>query len=197
MPMMFPRRPLALVPTVLCAVLAPGVVLAEPVKYDYAELAFAADGDLRGGSLRGSIDFGEAGDSGLYLHGTAFPLSGDEDGVDADRRVIDVGAGYRHAIGDFWAVEGEIAWRDDQIERNGVDLGDADGLRLSVGIRGSVSERVEIRALAGAFDAGDRGSEFVGEVGVHVLATQRVGFTTDVQFGDGGEVLRIGMRVRF
>ena len=83
------------------------------------------------------------------------------------------------------------------LERNGINVGDASGARLSVGIRGSVSERVEIRALAGAFDAGDRGREFVGEVGVHVLATQRIGFTTDVQFGDGGEVLRIGMRVRF
>jgi hypothetical protein len=194
---MFPRRPLALASPLLCAVLAPGVVLAEPVRYDYAEIALAGDDDLFGGSLRGSIDFGEAGDSGLYLHGTAFSLSGDENGIDADRRVIDVGLGYRQAIGDFWAVEGEIAWRDDALERNGVDLGDAGGARLSVGIRGSVSERVEIRAMAGAFDAGDRGSEFVGEVGVHVLATQRVGFTTDVQFGDGGEVLRIGMRVRF
>ncbi len=197
MPKIFLRRPLALVPTVLCAALAPGAVLAEPVRYDYAELAFAADGDLRGGSLRGSIDFGEAGGSGLYLHGTAFSLSGDEEAFEVDRRVIDAGVGYRHAIGDFWAVEGEIAWRDDQLERNGVDLGDAGGARLSVGIRGSVSERVEIRAMAGAFDAGDRGTEAVGELGVHVLATQNVGFTTDVQFGDGGEVLRIGVRVRF
>jgi hypothetical protein len=197
MPKTASRRPPALVSGALMLALTPLALRAEPVTYDYAEIAYAADGDLRGGSLRGSIDFGEAGESGLYLHGTAFSLSGDEGGIDADRRVIDVGAGYRRAIGDFWAVEGEIAWRDDRRERNGVDLGDAGGARLSVGIRGSVSERVEIRAMAGAFDAGDRGSEFVGELGVHVLATQRVGFTTDVQFGDGGEVLRIGLRVRF
>lgn len=197
MPIPSARRPFALVPTLLCTALASGITLAEPVRYDYAEIAAAGDDDLLGGSLRGSVDFGEAGGSGLYLHGTAFSLSGDDGGIDADRRVIDAGLGYRQAIGDFWAVEGEVAWRDDALERNGINVGDASGARLSVGIRGSVSERVEIRALAGAFDAGDRGREFVGEVGVHVLATQRIGFTTDVQFGDGGEVLRIGMRVRF
>ena len=197
MPMIPARRPLALKPALVCAVLAPAAVFAEPVRYDYAELAFAADGDLRGGGLRGSVDFGEAGESGLYLHGTAFSLSGDEAGVDLDRRVIDAGLGYRHAIGDFWAVEGELAWRDDQRERNSVDLGDAGGARLSIGVRGSVSERVELRAMAGAFDAGARGTEAVGEVGLHVYATTRVGFTTDVQFGNGGEVLRIGVRVRF
>lgn len=196
MPITFARRPLALVPTLLCAAFAPAV-FAEPVSYDFVEGAVAGDDDLLGGSLRGSVDFGEAGGSGLYLHGTAFSLSGDEGAFEVDRRVIDVGVGYRHAIGDFWAVEGELAYRDDQIERNGIDLGDAGGARLSVGVRGSVSERVEIRAMAGAFDAGDRGSELVGEVGMHVYATQSVGFTTDVQFGDGGEVLRIGMRVRF
>lgn len=197
MPIIPARRSPALTPTLVCAALAPAAVFAEPVRYDYAELAFAADGDLRGASLRGSVDFGEAGESGLYLHGTAFSLSGEEGRVDLDRRVIDAGLGYRHAIGDFWAVEGELAWRDDQRKRNGMDLGDAGGARLSIGVRGSVSERVELRAMAGAFDAGDRGTETVGEVGLHVYATTRVGFTTDVQFGDGGEVLRIGVRVRF
>lgn len=197
MPNVFARRPPALMPAFLCAALAPAAVFAEPVRYDYAELALGADGDLRGGGLRGSVDFGEAGESGLYLHGTAFTLSGEERGVDLDRRVIDAGLGYRHAIGDFWALEGELAWRDDQRKRNGVDLGDAGGARLSIGVRGSVSERVELRAMAGAFDAGDRGTETVGEVGLHVYATTRVGFTTDVQFGDGGEVLRVGVRVRF
>lgn len=191
------RRWSALTPVLVGAVLAPAAALAEPVRYDYAELAFAADDDLRGGSLRGSVDFGEPGGSGLYLHGTAFSLSGDDVGGDLDRRVIDAGVGYRQAIGDFWAVEGELAWRDDRRERAGIDLGEADGARLSVGVRGSVSERVELRAMAGAFDAGARGTETVGEVGLHVYATSRVGFTTDVQFGDGGEVLRIGVRVRF
>ena len=117
--------------------------------------------------------------------------------MDLDRRLVDAGLGYRHAIGDFWAIEGELAWRDDHRERAGIDLGDAGGARLSVGVRGSVSERVELRAMAGTYDAGARGTETVGEVGLHVYATARMGFTTDVQFGDGGEVLRIGVRVRF
>lgn len=197
MPLILARRHSALSPVLVLSALGPGVASAEPVRYDYAELAFAADGDLRGASLRGSVDFGEVGGSGLYLHGTAFSLAGDEAGVDRDRRVIDAGLGYRRAIGDFWAVEGELAWRDDRRERGGIDLGDADGGRLSIGVRGSVSERVELRAMAGAFDAGVRGIETVGELGVHVYATTRVGFTTDVQFGDGGDVLRIGVRVRF
>jgi len=186
---------LAPIPVLLA--LAPSAARAEAVNYDYAELAFAGDGDVRGGSLRGSIDFGVAGGSGWYAHGSAYSVSGDDGAADVERRVIDVGAGYRHAIDDFWAVEGEVAWRDEALERNRVDLGDAGGMRLSVGVRGSVSERVEIRAMAGAFDAGDRGTDAVGELGVHVYATRNVGFTTDVQFGDGGEVLRIGVRVRF
>ena len=197
MPMIPVHRLPAMTPVLFCAALAPAAVLAEPVRYDYADLALAGDGDLRGASLRGSVDFGEPGESGWYAHGSAFSLSGDEDGIDVERRAIDVGAGYRHAIGDFWALEGELAWRDDAVERNRIDLGDAGGVRVSVGVRGSVSERVELRAMAGAFDAGDRGTEAVGEVGVHVYATPRLGFTTDVQFGEGGEVLRIGMRVRF
>ena len=197
MPMIPVCRPAALMLACVAAAMAPAVAVAEPVRYDYAELSFAADGDLRGGGLRGSVDFGEAGASGLYLHGMAFALTGGEDGIDVDRRVADVGLGYRHALGDFWALEGELAWRDDRRERAGIDLGEADGLRLSVGVRGSVSERIELRAMAGAFDAGVRGTETVGEVGLHVYATTRVGFTTDVQFGDGGEVLRVGVRVRF
>jgi hypothetical protein len=202
MPTTVPRRPRgpaprALASAVLLFALAPLAALAEPVRYDFAEIAYAGDGDLRGASLRGSLDFAEAGESGWYAHGSAVSLSGDEDGIDVDRRRIDVGAGYRHALGDFWAAEAELAWRDDAVERAGIDVGDASGVRLSVGVRGSVSERVELRAMAGAFEAGDRGTETVGELGVHVYATTRVGFTADVQFGDEGEVLRIGVRVRF
>jgi hypothetical protein len=193
MPNRLPHRPLA----ALLIACAPALALAEPVRYDYAELAFAGDSDLRGASLRGGFDFAEAGDSGFYLQGHAFSLSGEEGAIDVDRRVFDAGVGYRHAIGDFWALEGELAYRDDTRERRGFADDEARGARLSVGVRGSVSERVEIRAVAGAFDAGDRGTETVGEVGVHVYATTRLGFTTDVQFGDGGEVLRIGVRVRF
>lgn len=191
------RRWPVLMPAFVGAALTPAAVSAEPVRYDYAELAFAVDDDLRGGSLRGSVDFGEAGGSGFFAHGSAFALSGEAAGVGLDRRLIDAGIGYRHAIGDFWAIEGELAWRDDHRERAGIDLGDAGGARLSVGVRGSVSERVELRAMAGTYDAGVRGTETVGEVGLHVYATARMGFTTDVQFGDGGEVLRIGVRVRF
>lgn len=197
MPMIPVRRPSALTLACVAAAMAPVVAFAEPVRYDYAELSFAADGDLRGGGVRGSVDFGEAGASGLYLHGMAFALAGDEDGIDVDRRVVDVGLGYRHALGDFWALEGELTWRDDDRERAAIHRDDARGARLSVGVRGSVSERVELRAMAGAYDAGTRGTDTVGEVGLHVYATSRVGFTTDVQFGDGGEVLRIGVRVRF
>lgn len=186
----------------LLACFAPAAAKAEAVKYDYAELSVAGDDDLLGGSLRGSVDFGEAGGSGVYLHGHAFALSGEAGALDVERRGVDAGVGYRHAIGDFWALEAELAWRRDEFERSGFGSGavlvdDARGARLSVGARGSVSERVEVRVLAGAFDAGERGTDFVGEVGLHVLATTHVGFTTDVQFGDGGEVLRIGVRVRF
>ena len=184
------------------ALLAPAAALAEPVKYDFIEGFAAGDGDVFGGGLRGSLDFAEAGGSGLYLHGSLIEASGEENDSDVSRRGFDLGVGYRHAIGDFWAVEGELAFRDDDIKRRGLGRAtvfedDASGARLSAGVRGSVSERVEIRALAGVFDAGDRGRELVGEVGAHVLVSQNVGITTDVLFDDVGEVLRIGVRVRF
>lgn len=190
-----PRRPIA--PILLGIALAPAALRAEPLRYDFIELAAAGDGDARGASLRGSFDFAEAGGSGLYLHGVAYGLSGEDGAFDIDRRGFDAGVGYRRAIGDFWALEGELAFRDDRFERNGVDGDEARGLRLSVGARGGISERVEVRALAGAFDAGNRGTELVGELGVHVYATRTIGITTDVLFDDVGETLRIGVRVRF
>ena len=194
-------KPCVLAPLVL-ALLAPSAVLAEPLKYDFIEGFAAGDGDVLGGGLRGSLDFAEAGGSGFYLHGNVIDASGEDNDSDVSRRGFDLGVGYRHAIGDFWAVEGELTFRDDDIKRRGLGSpavfeDDASGARLSVGIRGSVSERVEIRAIAGAFDAGDRGRELVGEVGAHVLVSQNVGITTDVLFDDVGEVLRIGVRVRF
>ena len=170
-------------------------VFAEPLRYDYLDVSLVADEDQRGLSLRGSLDFGELGGSGLYLHGSAASLSGSDGPVDWDRRDIDLGLGYRHALGDFWALEGEVAWRDERLERDGSAARDLRGVRLSFGVRGSVSERVEFRAKLSAFDGG--GTETRGEIGVHVLASQRIGFTTDVQFGDGGEVLMVGVRVRF
>ncbi len=187
------RRSLALA---VCSA-ASASVFAEPLRYDYFDVALAADDDQRGLALRGSFDFGELGGSGLYLHGSAASLSGSDGPVDLDRRDVDLGLGYRHAIGDFWALEGELAWRDERIERKGSAARDVSGARLSFGVRGSVSERVELRAKVGAFDGGGRGVETRGEIGVHVLATSRIGFTTDVQFGDGGEVLMVGVRVRF
>lgn len=187
------RRSLALA---LCSA-ASASVFAEPLRYDFLDVALAADEDQRGLSLRGSLDFGELGGSGLYLHGSAMSLSGSAGSVDLDLRGIDAGIGYRHAIGDFWAIEGELAWREERRERAGSASRDVSGARLSFGVRGSVSERVEFRAKAGVFDGGSGGTETRGEIGVHVLATTRMGFTTDVQFGDGGEVLMVGVRVRF
>jgi len=184
------------------ALLAPAVALGEPIKYDFIEGFAASDGDVFGGGLRGSLDFAEAGGSGLYLHGSVIDASGEDHGDDVERRGFDAGVGYRHAIGDFWAVEGELAFRSDDIIRRGLGSAtafddDASGARLSVGLRGSVSEQVEIRAIVGAFDAGDRGRELVGELGAHLRVTQNVGITTDVLFDDVGEVLRIGVRLRF
>lgn len=197
------RRPSALAAGPLAlALVAPVAALAKPLPYDFVEGFVAGDGDVLGGGLRGSLDLAEAGASGLYLHGSVIDASGEDGGSDVSRRGFDAGAGYRHAIGDFWAVEGEFAFRSDDVRRRGIGRSgvfedDASGARLSVGFRGSVGERFEVRALAGAFEAGDRGRELVGEVGAHVLVTKRIGITTDVLFDDVGEVFRIGVRVRF
>jgi len=181
------------------AAAAPMAARAAPLAYSYVEGGLSADGDDGLGlALRGSYGFGEDGDSGLYLMGSYARRSGDDDfGSSITRTEIDVGLGYRHVLDDHWDLIGEVAVS----QAEGLPVAgetDADAVRLGIGTRVGFSDRLEglfridYRTKCSGGDACVSGA-----AGLQVALSTAMSISTEVQFGDAGEVLTIALRARF
>ena len=161
----------------------------DKLSYSYVEGNYVnIDGDADGYGVRGSIEFG---DSNFYGFGSYNMVETDDFNIDID--FTDIGLGYAYGLSDNADLISEIAYVNADVD----GLGNADGYRASVGIRGSFSDKFEGLVKANYIDGNDVDGDFSGTVGAQYKFTQTWGVTGEVEFADGGETYLVGLRASF
>ncbi len=179
----------SLIALALVALLPLSAQADDKLSYTYIEGNYVnVDGDADGYGVRGSIEFG---DSNFYGFGSYRAVETDAFSIDID--YTDIGLGYAHSLSDNADLISEIAYVNADVD----GLGNADGYRASVGLRGSFSDNFEGLIKANYIDGNDVDGDFSGTVGAQWKFTQTWGLTGEVEFGDGGESYLVGLRASF
>lgn len=179
----------SLIALALVALLPLSAQADDKLSYTYIEGNYVnVDGDADGYGVRGSIEFG---DSNFYGFGSYRAVETDAFSIDID--YTDIGLGYAHSLSDNADLISEIAYVNADVD----GLGNADGYRASVGLRGSFSDNFEGLIKANYIDGNDVDGDFSGTVGAQWKFTQTWGLTGEVEFADGGESYLVGLRASF
>ena len=179
----------SLIALALVALLPLSAQADDKLSYTYIEGNYVnVDGDADGYGVRGSIEFG---DSNFYGFGSYRAVETDAFSIDID--YTDIGLGYAHSLSDNADLISEIAYVNADVD----GLGNADGYRASVGLRGSFSDNFEGLIKANYIDGSDVDGDFSGTVGAQYKFTQTWGLTGEVEFADGGESYLVGLRASF
>ncbi len=161
----------------------------DKLSYTYVEADYInVDGDADGFGVRGSFEFGQ---SGFYGFGGYNTVEIDNTSIDVDS--YDLGIGYAHGISDNADLIAELAYLNSDVD----GLGDADGYRASVGLRGSFSENFEGLVKANYVDGDEFDGDFSGTIGAQYKFNQTWGLVGEVEFADGGESYLFGVRASF
>jgi len=144
--------------------------------------------DADGFGVRGSFEFGQ---SDFYGFGTWQNVEIDGTNVDVD--YFDIGFGYAHSISQNADLISELAY----IKADAGGGANADGYRVSVGVRGSFSDKVEGLLKANYTNGSDFDSDFSGTAGLQWKFTQTWGLTGEVTFADRTETYLVGLRASF
>lgn len=167
----------------------------DKLSYTYVEGGYVnvnGDGgaDADGFGVRGSFEFG---DSGFYGFGAYSQVEVDDVPGEVDIDSTQLGFGYAHGLTDNADLISELSYVNTDVE----GLGDADGYRASVGLRGSFSDNFEGLVKANWTDGSDIDGDFSGTIGAQYKFTQTWGVTGEVEFADGGETYMLGLRASF
>jgi len=117
---------------------------------------------------------------------------------DVDLDLILVGPGYNQSLSDTVDLVVRAGWARAElgVERNGRNSSNTDnGLFGQAGLRGMVSEQLELNGFLTYIDAGDSTAS-VDLGGVYFL-TPAIGVTLDASFSDDANVYRGGVRFAF
>lgn len=179
----------SLIALALAALLPLSAQADDKLSYTYIEGNYAnIDGDADGFGLRGSFEFGQ---SNFYGFGAWQNVEIDNTNIDVD--FFDIGIGYAHGISPNADLISELAY----IKADAGGGADADGYRVSVGVRGSFSDNFEGILKANYTDGSDFDGDFSGTAGLQWKFTQTWGLTGEVTFADGGETYLVGLRASF
>lgn len=155
--------------------------------------ALAGDVDFDGFQIRGSAAVSES----FYLHGGYGNVTNDEAGVDIDFSEIQIGVGYRHGLSDRADLITELSYIKQEIDFDGFGSVDADGGRISVGVRGLMADNFEGYVKGSYTDGGDFDGEFSGVVGAQFKFNQTWGLVGEVEAGEDLTKLMVGVRASF
>ena len=155
--------------------------------------AFVGEVDFDGFQIRGSAAVSES----FYLHGGYGNVTNDEAGVDIDFSEIQIGLGYRHGLSDRADLITEVSYLTQEIDVDGLGSEDADGGRVSVGVRGLLADNFEGYVKGSYTDGGDFDGDFSGLVGAQFKFNQTWGLVGEAEAGDDVTKLMVGVRASF
>lgn len=179
----------SLIALALVAMLPLSAQADDKLSYTYIEGNYVnLDGDADGFGVRGSFEFGQ---SNFYGFGTWQNVEIDNTNIDVD--FFDIGFGYAHSISQNADLISELAY----IKADAGGGANADGYRVSVGVRGSFNDKLEGLLKANYTNGSDFDSDFSGTAGLQWKFTQTWGLTGEVTFADGGETYLVGLRASF
>lgn len=179
----------SLIALALAALLPLSAQADDKLSYTYVEADYLnIDSDADGFGVRGSFEFA---DSGFYGFGGYNTVEIDGTSIDVDS--YDLGLGYAHGLSDNADLIAELAYLNSDVD----GFGDIDGYRVSVGIRGSFSDKFEGLVKANYVDGSDFEGDFSGTVGAQYKFTQTWGMVGEIEFAEGGETYLVGLRASF
>lgn len=203
--MSFPRC-LALV---LILVAAPLGASASELSYSYVEAGLGraevqgesffgeVDSTMTGEYIRGSVSVADS----FYLFG-GYETASDNAwgfGTQVETDEIHFGFGYRHPLSGRADLVSELGHvrRDVQFDDGfGTYRGDVSGARVSVGLRGALSDNFEGLVKA-SYYGGDFDRDFTATAGLQWRFTRIWGVTGEAETGGDATQLRLGMRASF
>lgn len=179
----------SLIALALAALLPLSAQADDKLSYTWIEGDYVnVDGDADGFGVRGSFEFGQ---SGFYGLGGYNVVETDIGNVDVDS--FDIGLGYAHGLSDNLDLVSEVSYLNSDVD----GVGDIDGYRASVGVRGSFSPNFEGLLKANYIDGDNIDGDFTATVGAQYKFTQTWGLVGEVEVGDGGESYLVGLRASF
>ncbi len=183
----------------LAAALPMSAQAATELKYNFVELDYGrtsvddADLDFDGFGVKGSVKVAEP----VYLFGSYQQGSDDFLGVDVDAETYQVGVGFRHALSPKADFIAELSYLNQQIDVGNFGGVDADGGKISGGVRGLLSDNFEGYVKANYIDGGDFDGDFTGTIGAQVMFNETWGLTGEAELGSDQTTYLIGLRASF
>ncbi|KFN44190.1 outer membrane beta-barrel protein [Arenimonas oryziterrae] len=169
------------------------------LKYNFVELDYGratidnTDVDFDGLGIKGSVQVAEP----VYLFGSYHKGSDSLLGVDFDLDQFQAGVGYRHAISDKADFIGELSYIDSSLDVDNFGSVDANGYRISGGVRGLLADNFEGYIKANYNDGGDFDGDFSGTVGGQFKFNEVWGLTAEAEVGSDAKLYTIGVRASF
>jgi len=179
----------SLIALALAALIPLSAQAGDNLSYTYVEAGYVdIDGDADGFGVRGSYEFG---DSNFYGFASYSQVEIDHTSIDIDNSQL--GVGYAHGLSDNVDLLAELSWVNTDVD----GLGDVDGYRASVGIRGTIASNFEGLVKANWTDGSDFDGDFSGTVGAQYKFNKTWGLTGEIEFADEGETYMVGVRASF
>jgi hypothetical protein len=191
---------------------------ARDLEYSFVELDYGrmnldgGDVDPTGFGIKGSVELGES----FYFFGGYQQGNDEVAGLDIDLDTTQAGFGWKHAISDKADFNAELSWLHQNLDIGentplpGPPCGcggsggfipnvsaDADGARLSAGVRGMLSDNFEGWAKANYTDGSDFDGDFSGTLGAQFKFAHMWGITAEAEIGNDYDLYTIGVRASF
>lgn len=148
--------------------------------------------DFNGAGIRTSIELSD----NFYIYGGyAWARNGDF-AVDIDAREMQAGLGYRHTVFDNADLTAELGFQHTELDSDAFH-DNLDGGRLSVGLRGALSNNFEGWVKVNYVDGSDYDGEFSGTLGAQFIINETWGIVGEIEAGDLTSRYMLGARASF
>jgi hypothetical protein len=148
--------------------------------------------DFDGAGVRGSIELTD----NLYVFGSYAWARNDDFIFDIDARQAQGGLGYRHTVFDNADLIAELGFQHTELDTDGFQ-DNLDAARVSVGLRGALSDNFEGWVKASYVDGSDYDGEFSGTLGAQFVFNETWGLYGELEAGDLTSQYMLGVRASF
>jgi len=148
--------------------------------------------DFDGVGIRGSIELSDS----FYLYGGYAWSRNDDFLVDIDARRAHGGVGYRYSVFDNADLTAEVGFQHIELDADGFE-DNLDAGRVSIGLRGAVSNNIEGWIKANYVDGSDYDGEFSATLGVQAVFNETWGVVGEIESGDLTSQITLGVRASF
>lgn len=148
--------------------------------------------DFDGAGIRTSIELTDS----LYVFGGYAWARNNDLLNDIDANQAHIGLGYRYTVFDNADMTAEIGFQHTELDSNGFE-DNLDAARVSLGLRGALSNNFEGWAKANYINGSDYESQFTGTLGAQFIINQTWGIVGEIEAGDITSQYMLSVRASF